>query len=1351
MNPLPMQHGGPKKLLGGIADADEDELLPPPIGAANGNDAQKKKKKKDDDGTLDDGADKAAAAYSAAGYVWAAKFTHGESFVSDRYVALDTPIMETPIEDWIKDSGDGDCQMHGLHDQGSSESRCSQLLCLVMPYVYSFGRAHRISNNIKGLCKRLSLCAGLWSSYMSGPKGSGQNKTGFREEAKELLKVIETKAPAQYLRLPHVREMQRQMNAESTKEAMEKLAARAAAEARITVEEFDGAPATRPATWLGYPGEVCLAMAPLTRDLCQEYIDVAKPHFDLCTLLETLDRTPAEASPFKNEMGEVVEETLAAMRRYLDPAATAESTYTTAELSRLFSERRVKIWQTVFHETARKSGHSESRLAMATVLYQRIVSTAMFEAWDPQFGLLEGMALRGVTVSPAAGKRFAEFFSAKRLPVNAKRMLRCVFTYPAAFVKTVVSTFVKKVTGCQPIIEKLTETQFKSNQITCDKRSATESSFVSKQLDRLQHFERHKRYRAPPPLPDAHLAIPMLPSELDTVLEHATTFGASPEEFRLQVSKKANERVADRRKDSALTDLFTDMKNQQNVEYHQARFANNSKKQNNEKTARNIVQLVATGPSTYKAEHIGFRGAETQALLQDFAEDDEVTPELFTWVRSLSKRMNAERQLSRRLRLDPVGSRQFLRCKETGVVRKLTGWHKDILHMGYTLVKLSGGNNEGWWGIEDIDPYEDGFVGENGTRFVGGFLASGKYELYDGEIEHRIGAIVFGEQIRFLHDRWVDPETFGLDVFPDFSIDAQLGAFHQQIGGGDADTHRLDDVLRLLPQTTRTIMRRKVAALERKAQRRGWLTAFKMKWDAGHYSVAEKTATLSGNGALAWWNECDKKAAASMKNVDGPGKGAGKKKNGSAHQDANAKRHIPDHVFRLHQIHGVPPGDNKAAAKSKKVAAVQSTAVCEFRTFRKDGGSSVRLRIHWLNKYKTKRVRMHPSCEVTGDDVVQKLLKELLPYALKEFQIGTQAECMLTDDANKKSFYIPPMCFAEVERLPDDAGEDFSDDEDDEDVDDEGEGQEGSDESDPDDDEDDDADADDHGGEDLEDDADVDEEGLSGDDDGEDAASDADAQAGGCAANAKNGSGGRGGGAKSSSSRNTKAAGSSAAAQKAEKNAAARGSCAVVASRKERSNGGAPASKKKANSEWVEKCRAVLKPMKMKAASSSKAKSQPKAATKKTRATAAAASSAKPRTSAMNTASSSSSAAAATGKTATKKSKSAAATRAPRTRTTLDTAKRAKNVLNPGLLAYHNPAAGGGLGSCVDDEEDYLAPSSGRLLPDDCDGGFAGRRRVAPLHSNIVPGIAGPSACFGGAGPSACFGGTAGSAASTST
>lgn len=222
MNPLPMQHGGPKKLLGGIADADEDELLPPPIGAENGNDAQKKKKKKDDGGSLDDGADKAAAAYSAAGYVWAAKFTHGESFVSDRYVALDTPIMETPIEDWIKDSGDGDCQMHGLHDQGSSESRCSQLLCLVMPYVYSFGRAHRISNNIKGLCKRLSLAAGLWNSYMSGPKGSGQNKTGFREEAKELLKVIETKAPAQYLRLPHVREMQRQMNAESTKEAMEK-------------------------------------------------------------------------------------------------------------------------------------------------------------------------------------------------------------------------------------------------------------------------------------------------------------------------------------------------------------------------------------------------------------------------------------------------------------------------------------------------------------------------------------------------------------------------------------------------------------------------------------------------------------------------------------------------------------------------------------------------------------------------------------------------------------------------------------------------------------------------------------------------------------------------------------------------------------------------------------------------------------------------------------------------------------------------------------------------------------------------------------------------------------------------
>eukprot|EP00392_Amoebophrya_sp_AT5.2_P009682 g9710.t1 len=1024
MVPLPMQHGGPKKVLGnGLSSTDEDELLPPPVVEGNSSGSSRRDPNGDD-------ADRAASAYSCAGYVWAATFTHGANFVEDRYVPVTTPVMQTPIQMWTEHNGDHDDQMHSSCDQGSSESRNAQLSATVCPMVFQFGRAHRLSNNVKALCKPIAAAAGLFNSYQKGPMGSGTNRVAFRDEGKELARIVEEQPAHVYMRMPHVQDVQRESNAESVEEATKmpitlveatdtrwlrdfmfansflvdgskckailhrqhrknskaKLEMIDPEDHQITQDAFDGTPAQRPATWLGYPGEVYMAFAPLSHDLCKDYVAIARPHFDFYELLEALDRTHSKRSPFLDESGQVVAPTLKNMRTYLDPAATSNSTYTTIELSRLLSARRVLIWKIILHRTAAVAGLTEYRRAMAAVLFQRIVQCALFDEWDLQFGLLEGVVRRHVVVSRPAALRIERFYSEK-LPVNAKRFLRCVheFDYDPRVVG-IMGQFVKRVISCLPLLEKLTESQFQSNKLNNEKRAATESCFASKQLDRIHHFEKHKKYHAPLPLPEQHCAAPILHTEMDALLTNAAWVGASEPEIRMHMSEKASERVGNRRRDAAFAELCTDIKDQQQQAYQRRRFGNNNnKKVSNVKNASNMVQLVSSGPAQHKAEHLGYRGAEAMALLKDFPDEDELTAEGMAWVRSLSKRMMSERQLPRRLREDPVNAHQFLRHRQSGQIRKNTGWLKE-LHVGHTLSPLANG----WQGI---DPET-----EETTEFVGGWCA--RYQLYDGEVERRTGDIVFGEVCRFLHDRWIDPEDFGLEVFQDFSIPAQIGGIHL-LCGGPAAGHVEDELLKRIPQSIRTNLYSRLAKYETKVQRRAFVTAFAVCWRAGKWSGAQATQTLSGSGGLQWWVEVEKKALSSSVRVGGPGKGAGKNKVGGQHEEKMSRR-APDF------------------------------------------GKGMKMRIHWLGKnvhprtgepvpYKARLVKMHPTIEVTGANVEQKMRTELLPYALREFELRSDADCILTDDANKRRLEIPQKAFDESGQMAA-ADDDEDGEEDDEDA-----------------------------------------------------------------------------------------------------------------------------------------------------------------------------------------------------------------------------------------------------------------------------------------------------------------------------
>eukprot|EP00392_Amoebophrya_sp_AT5.2_P014454 g14603.t1 len=996
MKPLPMQHGAPKKVLSNPDDVDDDGLLPSgpaPVkkrGAAEGQ---------------EDGADRAASAYSAAGYLWAAEFTNGTDFIDSVFVPLDTPLEETPIEARTEEDGADDVQLNSSSDQGSSEARNVQITSTVLPHVFQFGRAHRLSNNTKGLCKPVTLAAGLFNSFCSGPKGSGTNKTLLRQEAKDLQKIAETKPAPIYMKIPHVRDIQRETDAESLQEGMAKpitlieatdtrwmrdflfanaalhdgakmkalfhrlhskssktsldeAAADAATRAnRMSLEMFDGAPCSRPPNWLGYPGEVYLAFMECPPELLQAYVDIAKPHFDFYALVEVLDRTSSEKSPFLDRHGETASATLQSMRRLLDPKATKNSVYSTAELSELISSRRISIWKILMHETARHAGQSPCRRRMAATLFARIVNCAMFDSFDPQFGLMESIVKRGRTISRPAANRLGKFFSGK-LAVNCKRMLRC--------------------------------------------------------LDRIQHFEKHGRHHPPPPLPDRNCAAPLPHTELDALAQNAVFYGAGEEEVRLNISAKANDRIANRRRDTVFAEQYTALKSQQQELYNRCRFASSNARpsmKKSEQTSQNIAQLVSSAPAQYKAEHLGFRGVEAAALLYEFSDEDELTAEGLLFTRTLTKRIAAERQLSRRMREDPTGVRQFLKHKVTGRLFRITQWYKQELRQGFYLEDLS----DGWSGFDSKEPER--------VDFWGGWIFH--YFLYDGEVEMRTVRVVFGEEYRLLHDRWVDPWDFAFGVCDEFSVTAQVGGIHMLLGG-DADEHAHDDFIRQLPQKSRSLLYRNLAERDQKEKRRLLLRLYAREFGRGRGTLCQKTEKLSGSGAMEWWSELDRKLAArALADLgDGPGPGTGKSKTGGVH-DPLLKRQPPAFVYRLHRLEqGVAATSGKNGQK-KKVAA--TTSLCEFRSYRAEQGASLRLRAQWLEKYKPTRVRMPPTVEIKGRKVVDLVMSELLPYAIKEFQLAGPQDCFVTDDANAKKFPIPPAAFQEAAALVKPRAEDDQD------------------------------------------------------------------------------------------------------------------------------------------------------------------------------------------------------------------------------------------------------------------------------------------------------------------------------------
>eukprot|EP00392_Amoebophrya_sp_AT5.2_P006827 g6839.t1 len=977
MMPLPLQHGSAKKYISDApsSDAEEElvgELLQPNIkkdrelAAAAAFAGDDPGSKKDQAGGRGRGGKKkaaakekneaAASAYSAAGFVFGCESYLGPRFLSDRFVPLGTPIRATPIQHLIADT---DNAANGMSDQGSSECRCGQLLPNVLPMVWEFGRAHRLSNNVKSLSKPLHKAATLFNSFLRAPKGSKGNKTELSKEIADLVKVVSTKPRAHWAKFPHILEIQAETGAQSVKEGLETpLEIIAATESRwlrdflfgkgwmrngamvkcatnrmhtrscdvplvppereSAILEYDGNPATKPTGWLGYPGEMYCVGAPLTLEDCREYCDVAKSHWDVCDLLELISKTPSERPLCQDPAtGTPDEDALRKMRLYLDPEATPEKKCTTLDINKLWQERRALVWKTMMHETGSAMGLSANRLRMATVLFQRVVNIGLFEQWDPSYGVWIEYGIHNneeLTISEAGMDRVEKHYS-RELPVNFKQFCRCILDLgdPRA----------REIVNCRTTI---------------------------------------------------------LPAELDAITSRAVSYGHTHSDLRAILKQTAEKRMHNRRKEAVLKELCHELKQQQQKVYNHCKHT--TRKHQKSQAVRDVVEYCGRAPSTLRPEDLGFRAVEMLSLLHEVEKDgDGLTPEAVECRHTTSKGMMVERQLHRRLQLDPC-TRIFVKCRRTGVVIRVTNFR---------------------------GPFFQGFRGGSVSY----------YYLYDGRLDVKFGQIHFAEQVSFLDDRWIDPDDFLRRHFMEYSTSAQLGAIHLLMGCIPA-SQSCDAILRAAPPVIRYRLYLGLTMKPRtREQRVALLTAFRVQWNSAKIpaarwagcSIQEQDEDASG---LAFFAACAK-AADNVKPKAPDMLAAEDKKNtdvqGGEHQKG-LQRQTPQFVFRLHQLASECVGSKKQTTTTVKRVA---KPVVEFRSYRVEQGEGQRCRIEWLNHYRPRIVRMCPTCELVGADPSSLVMSSLLPYTLVEFGLLNPADCVLTDESNKQSLPIPPEVFASAQ------------------------------------------------------------------------------------------------------------------------------------------------------------------------------------------------------------------------------------------------------------------------------------------------------------------------------------------------
>eukprot|EP00392_Amoebophrya_sp_AT5.2_P006667 g6679.t1 len=1066
--PLPLQHGGHTKYFNGdTLEGCSDTAADPRIG-----ESEIQTPGADVEATGDDGnaksEDKAASAYSAAGILYVQNYSFGragaDEFRRRNYVPQETAVKDVDAQGLLSEEGlDMDQQMHVVSDQGSSEWRCVQLLQTIFAFVFRYGPAHRLWNNVKGLDKTLHSCSSMWTSFLSGPRGEGGNTSAFREALRELQQLVKTQPARAWMSFPHVKDIQAWAGTESLEEALDKafnikrgsdsrwfsdddfaevfmedgpklLAVLAhmhshskqqgvklqVGEVRDPKAEFDGKDFKSPKGWIGYAGEMYQLASGISQEKCVDYRAATQSHREYYYLLELLDATPSTQPAFRGKEDKADNANLSTMIKLLDPQATPDSCYSTPQLQQLFSKRRIEIWKSVAFDVLQAASANANRLHMSTVLLQRVASVALFDLADPNFGLWESIAHGRFGVDSSGAARHAELYS-RPLPVNAKRLLRVILLLDEdddvdddeddaeekLTAAEIVERFVSKVCDSLPLFEKLTESQFKSFNIyagapeVCpcllldnkdrpplhndmgDVKASDLGSFWSKNVDRVRHFASQPRHKLPPPLAYEEMKGPLLPHELDDILDMAVQHGHCAKDIHFNLDKQAKIRERGKHKEAQLTKLYHAAKSGHNKLYHNLRakppaeyeddgFGGLQVKEPPPLTLeQKALKCVAEGPAQSQPATVGFRGAEAQALYSDpgFEDCETVTPDMLVYVRSVGKRMTSQRQLVRRLKKDPHLV-ILIRCRKTHAIYRLTGLNSEGIFHAMALPGRKGG---GWIGYG---------VTADAVQFKGGYI--GMNFLYDGEFDLRHGpAYKFGLEIRPRNDRWIDPDQFGRQLLPQFSKAARMGAMEWVVGKKLADTCRnmlaeLDD-----------------------GNFYGIYDALSLKYSTPNqhalYLKNFKAISTSARGGVGFLAEMEavmraRNLANSKAMKTGP---TGKQ---SKERADDGQRMAPEFVFVLHRVVQKSTGKKTPKNMSAKERQTALVPVAEFRSHRTGSGSGpTKFRIDWL-KHRPKRALMFPTCEVDSKAPHKAAMLELAPYVVQEFGLCEETAALTSED-----------------------------------------------------------------------------------------------------------------------------------------------------------------------------------------------------------------------------------------------------------------------------------------------------------------------------------------------------------------